>query len=243
VSTVPIIGFDRRLELRWLEQAASLALLGTPSTEIRRLLADMLASEAADPAQGREGREKTLRLLMRIWVTPREEVARLRQEGLSHLRRLPSEQHLPLHWGMTSAAYPFFAHVTAAAGRLLSLQDTVGAAQVQRRLQEQLGDRQFVSRPARHALRTLVGWDLLAETGEKGLYRTGVGHKVDEDVAGWLVEIILQGGPPRPLQSLSRDPALFPFAIPPLQATRLAGRAGLRTFRQGLDEDVIASAG
>ena len=46
-----------------------------------------------------------------------------------------------VHWCMCMAVYPFFSKVAEATGRLLRLQGTVAAAQVQLRVREQLGER------------------------------------------------------------------------------------------------------
>ena len=54
-----------------------------------------------------------------------------------------------VHWCMCMAAYPFFGTVADATGRLLRLQGTAAAAQIQRRLRERLGERETVARAAR----------------------------------------------------------------------------------------------
>ena len=76
-----------------------------------------------------------------------------------------------VHWCMCMAVYPFFGTVAEATGRLLHLQGTAAAAQVQRRVREQLGERETVSRAARRILRALVDWGVLVETVNKGIYR------------------------------------------------------------------------
>ena len=237
---VPVVGFDRRLELAWLERAASLVLLGITPDDARRLLGSQL--EESDDGGGMDGRRKSLLLLTRIWVEPRDDLRALRDEGLTYIRRLPADEHLPIHWGMTMAAYPFFGQVADAAGRLLALQGTAGAAQVQRRMQELLGDRQFVTRPTRHVLRTMVTWRTLRDTETKGMYAACPRVPVDDELAPWLLEALMRARQKRAVhfRSLLGDPALFPFALPPVQASQMAARNGLDLFRQGLDDDVTS---
>ena len=72
---------------------------------------------------------------------------------------------------MCIAVYPFFGTVADAVGRLLRLQGTAGAAQVQRRLRERFGERETVTHAARRILRAYIDWGILEETDQKGLYR------------------------------------------------------------------------
>ena len=67
-----------------------------------------------------------------------------------------------------------------ATGRLLHLQGTAAAAQVQRRAREQLGERETVSRAARRILQAFVDWGVLLETNEKRIYR-GASKRVIDD--------------------------------------------------------------
>jgi len=244
VSTAPTIGFDRRIKLEWLERAAALVLLGGAARDIRGKLHDILRDEAqADSNAGREGREKSVRLIMHIWVSPRDELRSLRCGALEHFSRLPSVEHLTLHWGMTMAAYPFFGSVAEAVGRLLRLQGSAGAAQVQRRMREQFGDRQFVERPTRHVLRTFIDWGVLKESEEKGVYQPGLLQPIDDtQLKVWLVEATLlsNGSRPLPLRTISNASALFPFTVDPIAAGTVTGNERLDVFRQGVDEDMVS---
>ena len=59
-----------------------------------------------------------------------------RDDGLAHLNRLPLTDHLAVHWGMTIAVYPFVGVVAETVGRLLRLQGSCAAGQVQRLVRE-----------------------------------------------------------------------------------------------------------
>ena len=87
---------------------------------------------------------------------------------------------------MIMAVYPFWGNVAAHVGRLLRLQETAAAGQVQRRVREQYGERETVSRRVRYVLRSFVDWEVLKETPEKGVYSV-VAHEVTrEEVIAWL---------------------------------------------------------
>jgi hypothetical protein len=170
------------------------------------------------------------------------ELCGFRDEGLDHLRALPIEQHLPIHWGMIMASYPFWGLVAETVGRLLRLQHTAGATQVQRRLREQLGERETVARAARRVLRSFVDWGVLTETEEKGVYGPATARSIARnDLAVWLFEATLRaaGSKTTSLKLLGQAPALFPFEMQALTVRSLAGHPRLDLTRQGVDEDMV----
>jgi hypothetical protein len=147
-----------------------------------------------------------------------------------------------VHWGMTIAVYPFVGIVAEGVGRLLRLQGSCAAGQVQRRAWEQLGERVAVARAARRVLRCFIDWGVLNETKEKGVYRAAPVRSVhDKKLATWLVEAVLMASSSSaaPLKALPQNPMLFPFAISPLNSIALEGHSRLEWFRQGLDEEMV----
>ena len=71
----------------------------------------------------RNSREKSIIILMHIWLTAPSECEILRQEGLAFITMAyPTEGRLPIHWGMVTAVYPFLGWRCCAIGRLLRLQ-------------------------------------------------------------------------------------------------------------------------
>ncbi len=223
------------------------AILRRAPAAVRQALHDMLGE---DPAAGSSAeaaaRKKTVMILMRTWVSPPEDLRAMCRQGRDLVRRLPVDQYLPVHWGMVMAAYPYFHAVTAQVGRLLRLRENAGAVQVQRRLQEDLGDRQIVARAGRHVLRSLVDFGALCDTAEKGIYGRGARRPIDDpELTAWVVEAVLSGGwaQSAPLTSLLQSPALFPFVITRLPASALEAAGRLDVSRQSLDQDVVAMRG
>jgi hypothetical protein len=78
--------------------------------------------------------------------------------------------HLAIHRGMTMAVYPFWSDIATQVGRLLRLQGVAAAAHIQRRVREQFGERETVSRAARRILLSYLNWGVLQETGTMGIY-------------------------------------------------------------------------
>lgn len=241
------IGFSQRIRLEWLEHTAGLVLAGCTRAQVEVALQDLLRDRLSVGGTAERGnREKAITILLRTWVSVPDTLRPLRNEGLDHLQRLPVREHLPVHWGMTIAAYPFFAAVAQVVGRLLRLQGTAAATQIQRRVREQLGERATVARAARRILRCLVDWDVLCETEHKGIYQsTPVRPVADKRLAGWLIEaaLISTGARRAPLRALAESPSLFPFAIDLIRGEELSCNRRLECFRHGLDEQMVTVRG
>ena len=169
------IGFSQRIQLSWMEQTANLVLAGNSRDEITVSLHELLKEKLSVGGVTRGGnRGKAISILLKIWLTGCPKWPFIREKGLDLLRELPVRHHLVVHWGMTMAAYPFFGSVAESTGRLLQLQETVGAAQVQRRIRERYGERETVSRATRRILRVFLDWGIMEDTTAKGIYKQRV---------------------------------------------------------------------
>ena len=190
----------------------------------------------------RGNREKAITILMRIWVTVAPELACLRDAGLALLQQLHPDAHLAVHWGMTMAVYPFFGSVAGSVGRLLRLQGTASAAQVQRRVKEKYGERDTVSRATRRVLRTFVDWGVLAESSTAGVYVPDqVLAATHDKLAVWLMEAVLHTIPNNtsPLQAIIDAPSLFPLTLERLPTGALAASRRMEIVRHSLDDALV----
>ena len=180
---------------------------------------------------------------MKIWVRPPYELHSLQSDGLKLLSRLPREDHIAVHWGMAMAVYPFWGAVAAHVGRLLRLQGTAAAAQIQRRLREQYGERERVSRRVRYVLRSFVDWNVLKETSQKGIYSQGLSRAIDHpQLIAWLVEAFLHATPNASVVLIAAvdSTSLFPFQLAHFSVNHLITVSGrLDMLRHGLDDELI----
>jgi hypothetical protein len=235
------IGFDRKLDLEWLDMAAAKAAEGATPAELRDYLLSHLDALAYGSEATGSARAKTARVLLRIWGNVGLELESLHRRALQLLPKVDPEQRLALHWAMTVAAYPFFTDHATAVGRLIPLQETVLTAQLQRRIAEQWGERSTVFRTSRHVMRTMIGWGVLEDAG-KGVYRRRGGRRVvDGELAQVLLEAVLidSENESLPLDQASGHPALFPFDVR-INAQSLRRSERVYVFRQGLDQDFLA---
>lgn len=238
------IGFSQRVRLEWFEQTANQVMAGNDETLVKDALQELLKDKVSVGSQAKRGnREKIITILLKTWLTVPKELEALRDEGLEHLKRVPRSDRLIIHWGMVMAVYPFWSSVAVQVGRLLRLQDSVAAAHVQRRVREQYGERETVSRSARRVLRSYLDWGVLEETESKGIYTIGTTLYIDDTrLVSWLTETALHArvNGSAPLRDLLDSPSFFPFRIKPIHAESLvAASSRLDIFRHGLDEDLV----
>ena len=238
------IGFSQRVRLEWLEKMANLILAGNEKTAVNEALQELLKDKVSVGGKAERGnREKIITILLKTWLTVPGELESLRVEGLKLLKGVPRRDHLAIHWGMVMAVYPFWSGVAAQTGRLLRLQGSVAAAQVQRRVREQYGERETVSRAARRVLRSYLDWGVLQETDAKGIYSAGATLVVDDlRLIAWLAEASLhaRANGSAPLRDLIDGPSFFPFRIKPVHAESLiAASCRLDILRHGLDDDLV----
>jgi hypothetical protein len=238
------IGLDRLIRLAWLEKTVSLVLAGNDASSIKSILqADLQGSFRSSNIDVRGSIDKTITILLKVWLTAPRELELLRVEGLELLKRLPPSDRLVVHWGMVMAVYPFWSSVAIQVGRLLRLQGSVAATHIQRRMREQYGERETVSRRTRYALRSYLDWGVLQETGIKGVYSAGATMAVDDDrLFAWLTEASLHArvNGSAPLKDLLDGPSFFPFQIKQVRAETLVGAsARLDLIRHGLDDDLV----
>jgi hypothetical protein len=235
------IGFSQRVRLEWLETAANLVLAGNDKAAVNDALQELLKDKVSVGGHAERGnREKIVTILIKVWLRPPAELESLRVGGLDLLKRVPRRDRLAVHWGMVTAVYPFWSGVATQVGRLLKLQGSAAAAHVQRRVREQYGERETVSRAARRVLRSYLDWGVLKETGDKGVYCAGPSLSIDDSrLIAWLVESSLhsRSNGSATLKELLDSPSLFPFRLKPVHPeSLLAVSSKIDILRHGLDD-------
>lgn len=238
------VGFSQRVRLEWFEKTANLVLAGNDKQAINDALQSILEDKVSIGSDAVRGnREKIITILMKVWLSTSSDLEPLRDVGLELLKILPRSDHMAAHWGMVMAVYPFWADVATQTGRLLKLQGSAAAVHVQRRVREQYGERETVSRAARRVLRSYLDWNVLKGSGERGIYIAGTPLVIEDPrLVAWLLEASLwaRGSDSAMLKDLYDSPSLFPFQLKQLRAENLqAASSGLDIIRQGLDDDLV----
>ncbi len=238
------IGLDRAVRLKWLDQTATMVLAGNDIASIKLALQDDLKdSFRSVDTTVRGSIDKTITILTKVWLKPPAVLEQLRLEGLDLLTNLSRADRLTVHWGMVMAVYPFWASVAAQVGRLFRLQGSASAAHVQRRLREQYGERETVSRRARYVLRSYVDWGVLRVAGTVGIYSACPTLAIDDSrLIAWLVEASLhaRSNGTAPLKDVIGSPSLFPFRLKRIAPDQLATTSSRLDFlRHDLDNELV----
>ena len=238
-----MIGYNRTVKLRWLDETLDLFLAGMSDTDICEALRERLKKELSVGSTAQRGsREKTITLLMKTWVRVPPPLRELREDGVHFLQGVRRSERLPLHWGMTMAVYPFWRVVADVTGRLFRLQGTTAPMQVQRRVKELLGEREAAARSVRYVLRAFADWGVIVDSARNGEYLPSPPFSVaDSKLAVWLMEaaVVSASDGVSEFRSLVNGPCLFPFQIGRVVPEQLAESGRLEVVRHSLEENVV----
>ena len=239
-----IIGIKQEIRVEWMEKTVNLILAGLEANAIRQELHEFFVGTQETDGRERSKNTRTFLVnnLMRVWVDPDRELIAFRDAAIDLLRK-SSSNAIPLHWAMISAAYPFWFNVARQTGRLLALQDQVTQLQIINRMKEQYGDRQTISRYAKYVIRSFVAWGVLTDTGSKGCYAKSPKIQIDQvDRAALVYESVLlaEHVPKIAISLVQSNPALFPFAIQPMNGVRFSQLSKrVDVSRYGLDDELL----
>ena len=235
------IGFDRKVDLAWLDAVASRVAAGATEEEVRSYLWRLLDGAVAGEGK-RSARGKTVTVLSHIWSQVPEEARALRDRAVRLLPKVPPVHRVALHWAMALATYPFFADVATTVGRLLALQGDVTLAQVTRRLAELWGQRSTMVRATQRVVRSMVQWGILKDTMERGIYeRARPPVEVGGLLAEVLIEAVLIASPSRAmaLENALGNPSLFPYVLKCGVMYGFRGSERIEIYREGMDVEMI----
>ncbi len=238
------IGFDRRIDLEWLDAAAAQVAAGAPTDEMRAYLWNLLDG-VVDGDKFNSARGKTVTVLNHIWGKVSGPAALLRQRATAQLVGCTADERLALHWAMMIGTYPVFTDAAAAIGRLLTLQGSFTLAHLTRRLVGVWGERSTLERAGQRIVRSMVQWEVLRDTATRGMYEAvSRRRKIGPTVGTVLIEALLIDAEQAsvPLDQLTGHPSLFPFDLN-VNASHIRGASQFRVHRQGLDSDFVELQG
>lgn len=238
------VGLDRLVRLDCLEKVASLVDDNYNYDTIKSILqVDLQKFFRSANTSVRGSIDKTITILLKVWLRVPRNLEHLRMEGLELLNQLPLQEHLAIHWGMVSAIYPFWSGVATQVGRLLRLQNSVAASHVQRRVRELYGDRETVSRRTRYVMRSFLDWGVLNETSIKGIYSSGLTIPISNPhLIAWLLEVLLHArcSNSASIRELLESPSLFPLQINQIQVDKIRTVSSrLEVLLNGQNEEFI----
>jgi hypothetical protein len=235
-----VVGFDRTLELSWLDATVGFVIQGLEPAEVRKRVFAYL--EGVVPGlTNNSARGKTATVLTRIWSKVAPSTVGLRNAALPLYVDGSPQERLALHWALTLAAYPYFLDAAAHIGRLLRLHGEMDVPQLTRRLSETWGQRELVQRTAQLASKSMSMWGVLRPLARPGAYRlAGRPLEIGPDVTPLLAEALLLGIGREALAAsvIEVHPALFPFDVV-LNGSALRHCDRLEVNRVGVNVDQV----
>lgn len=164
---------------------------------------------------GVDSRRKTVDILKRLWINPFPQSEKFVQRGLVLHRELGEAAALPLIWGASISAYPFFGKVSELMGRLFALQGDCSIPEVQRRSAEIYGDRDGITRAVSRIIQTQTSWNVIQRVeGSKRLIKSPPMVVSNDELTAWLIEAAIRYvGKPVSVPNLLSLPVLFPFSL------------------------------
>ncbi len=230
------IGFDRTIQLEWLDAAVARVLGGEPPEQTRKSLWEFLEDVEFGTTHN-SGRGKSVTVLNRIWVSVPPRAESLKQAALKSVGSASIEQRVAIHWAMSAGTHPFFFDVATHVGKLIKLNGLANRSQIKRRMTETWGDRSTLERAIQHVLRSLAQWGLLRAGQEHGsLIGPARRIRLGEDV-----RVLLGQNKGSQSSQLIDHPALFAFT-PHLTERTLVQNPIFRVQRQGDQSDFVELA-
>lgn len=233
-TKVPLIGFDRYVDIEWCRCALDAAAAQSSI--------DVVKSQVATMLPGIESQRKTLDVLKRLSTKPFDHLSDFISRGICIYKRLENDVVLPIVWGASIASYPFFGKSSETTGRLFALQGDCSIKELQRRIAEQYGDRSGIERAVARVLQTQESWQALTrdETVKRVLKLQAVIID-DDELTAWLIEAAVRySGKPVSISSLQSLPVLFPFILTRPIAYAVSNSANLTLQSEGPSNQFVA---
>jgi len=203
-----IIGFDRKIELEWIDYTAELVSKGLPESEIRKKLVRKLSVYGLGASKG-GALSKTITVLTRLWLNVSEDIIPLRDKAIDLYKSAINDEKVVLHICLAITNYPFFFDVMTQIGRLLKLQDSFSSNQVTRRIVEKWGDTQRVKRSVDHVLQALKLWGVIEPLQKISIYSYNRAKASDKFQLFIIESLLIALGSSCSAQEIKRHPAIF----------------------------------
>ena len=239
-----MIGYNRTVKLRWLDETLDLFLAGMSDADIYEALRERLKDELSVGSTAQRGsREKTITLLMKTWVRVPPPLRELREDCLHLLQGVRRSERLPLHWGMTMAVYPFWRVVADVTGPTVSAPGN-GGGDAGSAAREGVTGREGNGRKIGAVCPTSLcrlGRDRRFRSKPVSIRPLPPFSVADSKLAVWLLEaaVVSASGGVLEFRSLVNGPCLFPFQICRLAPEQLAESGRLEVVRHNLEETVV----
>lgn len=206
------IGFDRPIQMEWLDETVRLYSEKKDVDEIK----DLLNNYLEDEVRSNDNRRKTVNILANCWVNVNPEYEDIRDIALGLWLKSDDSQRIAMHWSMLLLAYPIFFDIAESIGKLFSLQDEFSTPMVKRRIYEKWGKRSTLEYAIGRIIRSIRDWGIIEQGEKHGLYKkNGKIDFIDKDIQVLLLKTYLIASQKNRIDyaNIGYIPALFPFHV------------------------------
>lgn len=232
-TTTSTIGFDRYIELAWVDYALDLALIDGEPSQLRNMLNKRI--------NGKESSRKTYNLLNNLWIRPSPEIDVIRARALDLARKLPQNPRIVLHWGMALANFKLFAQTTTNMGILLRIQGYFHKHEIQQRISEVYSNQGTIPRAVSRIIQSIYDWNIIKVIGNSKYI---CGEKIiitNTDLFIWLLQATLTNHREQPVSftDIFRLPELFPFEYAGNGQKLIREASEFNIIREGLNQEYV----
>jgi len=205
------IGFDRVVKLNWLNKTVEIYNQEKDFKKVKLNLDYYLRDDV-----GGDNRRKTINILIRTWVNVDPGHGSIRDKALGLFKLADANERIAIHWSMLLLAYPIFDNLTAAAGKLLNLQDEFSLSMVRRRIYELWGERSTLQYAIDKMIRSQIDWGVLSDGEKPGEYKRIQPLEIkNAEVKLLLIEayLLASGKPHLQFVEVNKLDEMFPFKL------------------------------
>jgi len=176
--------FERALAPEIFEVAFRIAASGQPYAEQRQLLSVALRDYTTE----QEARDKTKKLLTRVWINPPPEALPVIQWAIAHPDQFPDRR--VMHLGALLATFPFVGAVVSILGRAFAIDGSIQGPELKNRIVATWGARKTVEYGVIKTAGLLRKFGIVDGGGLKPMVKGSV-LEAPSAVAPWLAHALI----------------------------------------------------
>ena len=206
-----MIGFDRYIELKWLNNIAAMRSLTYDHDSIHKHMHEILINNYPKY----EARRKTITVLTKIWVRIPNKLEKLQQQALLLFNEVKPSEFIWIQWGMVLVTYPFFRDIVSTIGRLLLLQTEITSNEIHLRMEKKWGKRTTLIRAINRVLQSMYEWNIICQGKDGNILIPPKKITNNKKLQLWLIEAFLRSESVDSLYlpQIFNSSTLFPFSI------------------------------
>lgn len=231
-----LIGFDRFVDLNWLNQTYFLSKQKIENSKKVETLREYLGPYIS----GKDSLRKTTNLLTRIWLRDYLNLAALKKEAL-YIENLNKCELIVLHFGMCISIFPFFKEVLSQIGNLLFIQGFFYSDDIETRIMDKYSNISSVPRATQRIVQSLNSWGLINKSDDKKYAPEDKIQLNNPEIISWILKAILLSSESKRYQVTEMQSLnfLFPYKFDLRANTEIYLNSDMTIERDGMNNEYI----